>query len=90
MPERNTTPTLVSAIQALVLLLALGGASLAFPDRAIAAPEVRGGTTEQDIKLDGLLDEAAWEQAGVIPDLVQQDPHPGRPTPFTHPTEKDA
>jgi hypothetical protein len=83
MPERNTTPTLVSAIQGLVLLLALGGASLAFPDRAIAAPEVRGGTTEQDIKLDGLLDEAAWEQAGVIPDLVQQDPHPGRPTPFT-------
>jgi len=45
MPERNTTPTLVSAIQGLVLLLALGGASLAFPDRAIAAPEVRGGTT---------------------------------------------
>src|SRR5215218_914455 len=34
------------------------------------------------IVLDGSLDEAAWTQAGTIPGLTQQDPEPGRPTPF--------
>jgi len=71
MPERNTTPTPAPTMQALVLLLAVGGTSLAFSDQAIAATEVRAGKTEQAIELDGLLDEAAWEQAGVIPDLIQ-------------------
>ncbi|HMC82896.1 MAG TPA: DUF5916 domain-containing protein [Candidatus Polarisedimenticolia bacterium] len=32
--------------------------------------------------MDGVLDEEAWRQAGVIPDLVQQSPRPGEPTPY--------
>jgi hypothetical protein len=34
------------------------------------------------IRLDGVLDEPAWQQAGVIADLTQQSPKPGEPTPF--------
>ncbi|HKH45932.1 MAG TPA: DUF5916 domain-containing protein [Thermoanaerobaculia bacterium] len=34
------------------------------------------------VVLDGSLDEPAWEYAGIIPDLTQQEPEPGRPTPF--------
>ena len=34
------------------------------------------------ITLDGHLDEAAWQHAGVIQDLTQQSPHPGVPTPY--------
>jgi hypothetical protein len=29
-----------------------------------------------------MLDEPAWQQAGVIESLMQQSPHPGGPTPF--------
>jgi len=34
------------------------------------------------IVLDGMLDEAAWGNAGVISGLTQQEPFPGRPTPY--------
>ena len=34
------------------------------------------------IHLDGVLDEPAWQAAGVIADLTQQSPKPGEPTPF--------
>jgi hypothetical protein len=34
------------------------------------------------IRIDGVLDDPAWADAAVIADLVQQDPHPGEPTPF--------
>jgi hypothetical protein len=34
------------------------------------------------IVLDGALDEPAWAAAGAIPGLTQQEPEPGRPTPF--------
>ncbi len=34
------------------------------------------------IVLDGVLDEPVWEYAGIISDLTQQDPEPGKPTPF--------
>lgn len=46
-------------------------------------PELTVGSTDQEIRIDGSLDEPAWHQAGAIPDLTQQDPHPGAPTPFT-------
>jgi hypothetical protein len=36
---------------------------------------------EGSITLDGRMDEPAWAHAPVI-DLIQQDPHPGAPTPF--------
>jgi len=41
---------------------------------------VRAGSGE--IRLDGILDETAWQSAAVIPDLAQQAPRPGEPTPF--------
>jgi len=34
------------------------------------------------IRLDGVLDEPAWRDAGRIDDLTQQEPRPGEPTPF--------
>src|SRR5262249_57310333 len=47
------------------------------------APLVTAGPLAQRIVLDGLLDEPAWADAGVIPALIQQEPAPGRPTPFS-------
>ena len=46
-------------------------------------PLLTAGPSNQGVQLDGSLDEPAWQQAGVIPNLTQQDPHPGDPTPFT-------
>ena len=46
------------------------------------APVVTAGPVSGAIRLDGILDEPAWQQAGVIADLTQQAPHPGEPTPF--------
>jgi len=46
-------------------------------------PTLDAGNTTQDIHLDGKLDELAWQQAGTIHDLVQQDPVPGGETPYT-------
>jgi hypothetical protein len=43
---------------------------------------VCAGPVEGEIRLDGTLSEPAWRRAGVIPDLTQQDPRPGEPTPF--------
>jgi hypothetical protein len=40
------------------------------------------GTFAGEIHLDGVLDEPAWQQAGVIADLTQQSPRPGQPNPF--------
>jgi len=57
------------------------------PIIAAASPEqtptVNAGQAEQNIRLDGSLDELAWRSAGTIPDLVQQDPVPGGETPYT-------
>ena len=44
--------------------------------------EVTAVRTSAPVQVDGLLDEAAWGDAAVIPELMQQDPHPGEPTPF--------
>src|SRR5690242_16530790 len=47
------------------------------------APEVQAGQVANgSITVDGRLDEAAWQQAGVIQDITQQSPHPGQPTPY--------
>jgi len=45
-------------------------------------PSVQAGKLAGEIRLDGRLDEPAWSSAGVVPDLSQQDPHPGQPTPY--------
>src|SRR5690242_11178909 len=45
------------------------------------APRLEAGhVADGTIALDGRLDEPAWQQAGVIPDLTQRNPHPGVPT----------
>jgi hypothetical protein len=49
----------------------------------VAAETIEAGSTDEVIRLDGILDEPAWQQAGVIADLTQQDPVPGGATPFT-------
>ena len=45
-------------------------------------PAVGAGVSPGSIRIDGLLDEPAWQAAGVIGDLTQQSPKPGEPTPF--------
>ena len=46
-------------------------------------PTVQAGQVEPGaITVDGRLDEAAWQQAGVIEDLTEQSPKPGAPTPY--------
>ncbi len=52
-----------------------------FPPLAVAIT-IEAGATDQAIRLDGILDEAAWQRAGLITDLTQQDPQPGGATPF--------
>lgn len=47
-----------------------------------ARPSVTAGVASGPIRLDGVLDEPAWQEAGVIANLTQQDPKPGGPTPF--------
>lgn len=50
-----------------------------------SAPEVPAiavASTAAEIRVDGVLDEPAWQEAAVIADLTQQSPKPGEPTPF--------
>lgn len=49
---------------------------------AATRPAIAAGALRGTIHLDGVLDEAAWRDAGVIPDLAQQAPRPGEATPF--------
>jgi hypothetical protein len=49
---------------------------------AAKEPEVHAGIATSPIRLDGMLDEPAWRDAGLIQDLTQQNPRPGEPTPY--------
>ncbi len=60
------------------VLVLLGSA----PARAGNRPGVTAGPLTGEIRLDGRPDEPAWKGAGVIPELTQQEPHPGEPTPY--------
>src|SRR5215213_347127 len=64
-----------------ILLTVLLSPALA-AQQASSLPAVAAFPVSGAIVLDGSLDEAAWTQAGTIPGLTQQDPEPGRPTPF--------
>ena len=76
------------AIAALLLLWIPAGSAAAqepAPSAAPTVPEppaVAVGTFAGKIHLDGVLDEPEWQKAAVIPDLTQQAPRPGEPTPF--------
>ncbi|MFQ5719651.1 MAG: DUF5916 domain-containing protein [Acidobacteriota bacterium] len=70
--------TALAAVVAPVLLAILAPGLSA----AASAPVLETGRTGGKIHLDGVLDEPAWTQAGVIPDLVQKEPRPGQSTPY--------
>ena len=61
------------------LLLLIGVTRLTATD---TVPIVKATRIEGKIRIDGVLDEPAWRNAGVIPDLIQQEPIPGKPTRF--------
>ncbi len=78
-PETSDVSTMRTALGLLLVALAVpAGAQPAPP----APPVVSAGVASGPIAVDGLLDEPAWAEAGIIPDLVQQDPRPGEPTPY--------
>lgn len=45
-------------------------------------PVVKTSPRVGEIRIDGVLDKQAWQDAGVIDGLVQQAPRPGEATPF--------
>src|SRR5881296_4124358 len=57
-------------------------ASLPAAPPDLGRPAVTLGRTAGPIRLDGILDEPDWQTAGLIPDLTQQSPVPGGPTPY--------
>ena len=64
------------------VLLAGMAASLPAAPPDLGRPAVTLGRTAGPIRLDGILDEPDWQTAGLIPDLTQQSPVPGGPTPY--------
>jgi hypothetical protein len=70
------------------LVTAVGVAGMLAPAARAADPPARpplvvvAGKSRGPIRVDGVLDEPAWQDAGVIPDLVQQSPHSGQPSPY--------
>jgi hypothetical protein len=67
---------------AAVCLILLSPRAAAQAPSPTDAPLVTLGVLAGTIRLDGVLDEPAWQQAGVIADLTQQSPKPDEPTPF--------
>jgi hypothetical protein len=61
---------------------AAGAAASALAVQTNAPVRVVAGKATTPIHVDGVLDETAWQQAGVIPNLSQQSPHPGAATPY--------
>src|SRR5439155_18344658 len=81
MRSRRTGAARSTAAVATVLLAGLAATRPAAP-QDLARPDVTLGRTTGPIRLDGILDEADWRTAGLIPDLTQQSPVPGGPTPY--------
>jgi len=79
--ERRTLYSSGGRIGRVCVLAAIAALTIAMPVAAVDST-VQAGSTDQEIRLDGVLDEPGWQRAGVIENLVQQDPHPGGPTPF--------
>lgn len=57
---------------------ASGSVSPTTPDSG--RPSVTLGRVSGPIRIDGILDEASWQTAGVIDNLTQQSPFPGAPS----------
>ncbi|PYT35681.1 MAG: hypothetical protein DMF52_09815, partial [Acidobacteria bacterium] len=65
-----------------MLLCLLGGGAAPVGREALAVSgdgplRVAAVRADSAVEVDGRLDEAAWERAGVIPDLTQHAPRPG-------------
>jgi len=73
----------MSSRLALLVVLSLTVVATATPAGAgTSLPSVTAVQPTDEIRLDGRLDEEAWESAGAITDLIQQSPRPGEPTPY--------
>src|SRR5256885_16217364 len=81
MRSRRIGPARSTAAVATVLLAGLAATRPAAP-QDLARPDVTLGRTTGPIRLDGILDEADWRTAGLIPDLTQQSPVPGGRPPY--------
>lgn len=69
-----------TALTGVLLALAVAGLPAYAQDEN---PTVEAGRADgEPIVVDGKLDEPAWQHAGVIEDLTQQSPYPGKPTPY--------
>ncbi len=68
--------------RAALFFCALAFAAHGLGAQANGPVRIVAGKATSPIQVDGVLDEPAWQQAGVIPNLSQQSPHPGDPTPF--------
>jgi len=52
-----------------------GQPQLSLPPR----PSLAALRIDEPVKVDGLLDDAAWQQAAVGSEFIQREPHPGEP-----------
>jgi hypothetical protein len=69
-------------LAALFFCVLAPAAAATSPQNNAQTPRVVAGVATSPVSLDGALDEPAWQQAGVIGNLIQQSPRPGAPTPF--------
>jgi Domain of unknown function (DUF5916) len=79
-PPRPSPPAFVAAI--LLTLAPVVAPAQQRPDdasRPVDVPRLRVGTPTSPIRLDGVLDEPAWQLADSIPDLRQVEPREGGP-----------
>jgi hypothetical protein len=67
-----------TALAVIAFLFTSGSGAAELPNDATLRANIATGP----IRIDGVLDDPAWANAAIIPDLTQQDPHPGEPTPF--------
>src|SRR5712691_9830286 len=67
-----------SVLMVLLILLARSDSRPMAADVTTIHAEKAQGT----IRIDGVLDDGEWAGAAVIPDLTQQEPHPGERTLF--------
>lgn len=65
-----------------VLLLSALAAALSWRGLSAGPPEVAARPATGVVTVDGVLDEPAWESAGMLDDLVQQSPRPRGTTPY--------
>ncbi len=79
-PDARLRRLCLRAVPLLALLLPRPALAAQAPPPA--QPRISAVRTEGEITIDGRLDEADWQRAAMIAPLIQQNPHPGEPTPY--------